>query len=339
MLVLARLARLVGWSVAVIATVGLAFATGAAAQAQRLSLDDLLTGVVGLKTFINPDGRTLKNLGREREGSGVVIDDNGLILTIGYLMVEAHSAEVTTSQGRTVPANIVGYDHESGFGLLRTLAPIKARPMQFGKSADLKENDRALVASAGGQEMVRPVHVFAKREYAGSWEYLLDEAIFTVPAHSAWSGAALINREGKLVGVGSLIVHDVSGKGEGKTGNMFVPIDRLPPILGDLIANGRVAGPGRPWLGLNTDEMRGHLVVGNVTAGGPAEQAGLRRGDIILGINGQVQASLGAFYREVWALGGAGIVVPLDVLQAGEKRRIEIKSMNRLDHLRLKSTF
>jgi S1-C subfamily serine protease len=149
----------------------------------------------------------------------------------------------------------------------------------------------------------------------------------------------LINREGRLVGVGSLILRNVDQKGDGTAGNMFVPIDRLPPILGDLIATGRAAGPGRPWLGVNTDEMRGHLVVTNVTRGGPAEQAGLRRGDIILGVDGRLQDSLAAFYREVWALGGAGTVVPLDVIQQGEKRRIEVKSMNRLDHLKLKSTF
>jgi S1-C subfamily serine protease len=254
-------------------------------------------------------------------------------------MVEAHSAEVTTNDSHSVPANVVGYDHESGFGLLRAITPLKVRPMALGKSAELKQEDRALVASAGGPEMVLPVNVIARREYAGSWEYLLDDAIFTAPAHSAWSGAALINREGKLVGVGSLIVHDALNNGDNVTGNMFVPIDRLPPILGDLMANGRVAGPGRPWLGVNTDEMRGHLVISNVTVGGPAEKAGLRRGDIILGVNGEMPDSLAEFYRKVWALGSAGTVIPLDVVQGGEKRHVDVKSINRLDHLKLKSTF
>jgi S1-C subfamily serine protease len=326
------------WRALLVATV-VALAGSPAQAQQRLSADDLLSGIVHIKTAINPDGRTLKNLGREREGSGMVIDGNGLILTIGYLMVEAHSAEVTTSDGRSVPADVVGYDHESGFGLLRAVAPLKARPVAFGKSDELKEGDRVLAASWGGPEMVAAVHVVAKREYAGSWEYLLDEAIFTAPAHSAWSGAALLNREGRLVGVGSLIVHNVTQTAEAKAGNMFVPIDRLPPILGDLIATGRVAGPGRPWLGVNTDEMRGHLVISNVTRDGPAEQAGLRRGDIILGVNGHPQSTLASFYREVWATGRAGVMVALDVLQGGDKRRVEIKSMNRLDHLRLKSTF
>src|SRR5262245_7969018 len=225
------------------------------------SLDELVAAVVRIKTHINPDGRTIENLGREREGSGIVIDDNGLVLTIGYLMVEAHAAEVITNAGRTVPANIVGYDHETGFGLLRAMEPLKLKPLAFGKSADVKQGDPVLVASYGGAGMVAPVHVVAKREFAGSWEYLLDDAIFTSPPHPAWSGAALINRDGKLVGVGSLIVGDASGSGDGNPGNMFVPIDRLPPILGDLIADGRAASAPRPWLGVNTTEAHGKLIV------------------------------------------------------------------------------
>src|SRR5262245_63710057 len=183
-------------------------ASGTAAAAEAPSLEDLLSAVVRIKTYINPDGRTVQNLGKEREGSGIVIDQNGLVLTIGYLMVEAHAAEVITNAGRTVPANIVGYDHETGFGLLRAIEPLKLKPLAFGRSADVKQGDPVLVASYGGADMVAPVHVVAKREFAGSWEYLLDEAIFTSPPHPAWSGAGLINRDGKLVGVGSLIVGD-----------------------------------------------------------------------------------------------------------------------------------
>jgi S1-C subfamily serine protease len=180
--------------------------------------------------------------------------------------------------------------------------------------------------------------VVAKREFAGGWEYLLDEAIFTAPPHPAWSGAALINHDGKLVGIGSLIVGDASGRGDG-AGNMFVPIDALPPILGDLIADGRVTGPGRPWLGVTTNEALGRLVVAAVTPGSPAEKAGVRRGDVIVGIGGTVAKGLADFYRGIYARGAAGATIPLDVLHDGEHRRFDVKSMNRLDHLKLKSTF
>jgi serine protease Do len=314
-------------------------ASAVAAPAQPTSLEDLTAAVVRIKTHINPDGRTVANLGLEREGSGIVIGSDGLVLTIGYLMVEAHAAEVVTNDGRTVPADVVGYDHETGFGLLRAGAPLNLRPMGLSKSADLREKDPVLVASHGGPGMVAPAHVAGVREFAGSWEYLLDGAIFTTPAHPAWSGAALINREGKLVGVGSLIVRDAAGKGDGEPGNMFVPIDRLPPILADLIAEGRVSGPARPWLGVSVEEIAGRLLVARVTQGGPAEKAGVQRGDILTGVAGETAKNLGDFYRKVWAQGGAGAVVPLDVLRDSQARRIDVESINRLDHLKLKSTF
>jgi S1-C subfamily serine protease len=254
-------------------------------------------------------------------------------------MVEAYAAEVIDNNGRTVPANVVGYDHETGFGLLRTIEPLKLKPMPLGKSAEMREGDPVLIASFGGPAMVGGAYVVAKREFAGSWEYLLDEALFTAPPHPAWSGAALINREGKLVGVGSLIVGDAAGGGDKAPGNMFVPIDRLSPILGDLIAAGRPAGPGRPWLGLTTEELRGRLFVSRVTSSGPAEKAGIKSGDVIVGVNGEQPKSLADFYRKVWAQGSAGANVALDVLQDSEVRRFEVKSINRLDHLKLKSTF
>lgn len=301
------------------------------------SLDDLVSAVVRIKTFIHPEGRTVENLGREREGSGIVIDSGGLVLTIGYLMVEAHAAELVTNAGRSVPADVVGYDHETGFGLLRATEPLKLAPMPFGDSAALKRGDPVLVASHGGTGMVMPAHVVAKREFAGSWEYLLDEAIFTAPPHPAWSGAALINNEGKLVGVGSLIVGDAGG--DSTAGNMFVPIERLPPILADLIAQGRVTTAQHPWLGVTANEVHGRLLVSRVTAGGPAERAGLQRGDIIVGVNGEKSATLADFYRKLWQQGSAGATIRLDVLQNNEIRQIDVKSMDRLDHLKLKSTF
>ena len=309
-----------------------------AAQAQSPTLDQLLSGVVHIKTQITPDGRTAENLGREREGTGLVIDDNGLILTIGYLMVEAISAQIVTNDGHTLGAQVVGYDNETGFGLLQTTSPLKVRALQMGKASDLKTGDRAVVASYGGVGGLLPVTVVAKREFAGNWEYLLDEAIFTTPFHPAWSGAALIGHDGKLIGVGSLAISDTSGKGDDQRGNMFVPIDRLAPILADLISDGRPAA-AHPWLGVNTSEVGGRLVVSRVTPGAPAEKAGLRKGDVILGVNGETAKDLPDFYRKVWSQGRAGADIPLDVLQNHQRRSLQVHSINRLDHLKLNSSF
>jgi S1-C subfamily serine protease len=314
-------------------------AAAATAPAQAASAEELFSAIVQLRTYINPDGRTVKGLGQQRAGSGIVIDDKGLILTIGYLMVEAHTAEVITNDGRKVAADVVGYDHDTGFGLLRAVEPLKIKPLALGKSADLKERDQVLAASFGGRAGIAPAYVVARREFAGAWEYLIDRAIFTAPAHSEWSGAALITRDGKLVGVGALVVGDVTGKGNGIPGNMYVPIDLLPPILADLLSSGRVAGPGRPWLGLNAEEVRGRVFVRRVTAGGPADTAGVHSGDIVVGVNGQAPTSLADFYRKVWAQGGAGARIKLDLLQNAGITRVEVKSINRLDYLKLKTTF
>jgi S1-C subfamily serine protease len=325
---------------AVLLASGVLLPAGVPTASAQLSIAELVSGVVGIKTFINPDARTRENLGRERQGSGMVIDEAGLVLTIGYLMVEAHAAEIVTSAGRTVPADIVGYDHETGFGLLRAIEPLKLKPLAFGKSAAAQKGDPVLVASFGGPAMVGAAHVAAKREFAGEWEYLLEEAIFTAPPHPAWSGAALLNREGKLIGVGSLIVGDTTGDKDGTPGNMFVPIDLLPPILADLLADGRVSGSGRPWVGVTATEVNGRLMVEAVTPGGPADKAGVQRGDFIVGVASEPAKSLAEFYRKVWAQGGAGAAIPLDVQHgAGETRRVDVKSINRLDHLKLKSTF
>jgi serine protease Do len=328
-----------GWLNLLIAAALAMLVVRPALAADTPPLEELVAAVVRIKTHINPEGQTVQGLGRDRDGSGILIDNDGLVLTIGYLMVEAYAAEVITNDGRTVPATVVGYDHESGFGLLRATEPLKLKPIPLGKSADVKERDVVVIASFGGADMVAPAYLVAKREFAGNWEYMLDEALFTSPPHPAWSGAALISREGKLIGVGSLIVGDATGSTEKTPGNMFVPIDRLAPILGDLLSDGRISGPGRPWLGLNADELRGRLFVSRVTPGGPAEKAGVRRGDVIVGVNGDPPKSLADFYRKIWARGGAGAEVPLDVLQDNAVRRVTVQSINRLYTLKLKSTF
>jgi S1-C subfamily serine protease len=323
----------------VFAAAAVALVASSHAKAQSSAADELLSAVVQLNTYINPEGRTVKGLGQQRKGSGIVIDDKGLILTIGYLMVEAQSAEVVTNSGRKTAAEVVGYDHDTGFGLLRATEPLKVKPIALGKSADLKEQDQVLAASFGGRAGIAPAYIMSLREFAAGWEYLIPGAIFTAPAHSEWSGAALVSRDGKLVGVGALVVGDITGQGKNLPGNMYVPIDLLPPIMADLLSNGRVSGPGRPWLGMNVEEVRGRIFVSRVTGDSPAERAGVHTRDIVVSVNGETPHSLADFYRKLWSVGGAGASVPLDLLQDSGIKRIDVKSVNRLDWLRLKSTF
>jgi S1-C subfamily serine protease len=292
--------------------------------------------VVLLRATAPKDARSAATLGEKREGSGIVIDNSGLILTIGYLILEAEGIEIVPANGKAVPATVVGYDHSTGFGLVRTTLPLAVKPIEFGDSATLPEKEPVLIAGFDG---VAPAYVVSKRQFAGFWEYLLDSAIFTAPATVNWSGAALIGRDGRLYGVGSLVVTDAIKPQTYSPGNMFVPIDLLKPILGDLISGGKVSGPARPWIGVNTQEMQGHLVVTRVTRDGPAEKSGLKVGDIIIRIGGEQVSGQVDFYRKLWGKGPAGTAIPLSVLQGAEMRDLVIPSIDRTQHLRTRSTY
>lgn len=309
-------------------------AGGPAADGGGTSVPEVLGGVVGVRAQVPDTARTARTLGTERVGSGVLIDTNGLIVTIGYLILEAHSAKVLLANGDQLPAEIVGYDYASGFGLLRAIGPVDLRPIRLGNSRSLKQDTPVIVASFGGARGVQPALVTSRRDFAGYWEYLLADAIFTAPPHPAFGGAALLDDEGRLLGIGSLAVNDAQS-GEYLPGNMFVPIDRLMATMADLLTDGRPQTPAKPWLGIYTEEAREKLFVARVASDGPAQRAGVVRGDIIVKVAGQNIDSLADFYRKVWALGDAGVKVPLTVLSGSEIKQVEVRSADRYGWLRL----
>ena len=289
-------------------------------------IEKALTGVVKLRTIAAPGAKSNATLGAEREGNGILLGQK-LVLTIGYLVMEADEVEITDHKGRKLPGKVAGFDQETGLGLVRLLAPAQGEPFVLGDAKLLKEKDAVLAAGARGN--IAPACITSRREFTGGWEYLLENAIFTFPPIADWGGAALVEPSGKLVGVGSLFVRDAAGNGSGVPGNMFVPVDILKPILDDLIANGRRKGAQRPWLGVTTFEDADGVNVGRLSADGPGDKAGLERGDIIAAVGTTSVKTLAEFYRAVWSRGEAGVRVPLSIKRGKKELTVDLGSIER----------
>ncbi|MBM4313013.1 MAG: serine protease [Deltaproteobacteria bacterium] len=293
------------------------------------SAEGILKSVVKIRATIPKEAESAGTLGTERQGNGVVIDSEGTILTVGYLIREAESIEVTAQGVRSVGARVVGYDFGTGFGLIRAEKKLGVKPIALGKSSAVQTGDSILVAGHGGKDSVQVSRVISRQEFAGYWEYLLDEAIYTLPAFENFSGAALINADGRLVGIGSLFTQ-VLVPDWGLVGcNISIPIDLLGPIIDDLRKTGRSAKEQRPWLGINAAETQGRIFITKITSGSPAEKAGMKPGDIVLTVDGKEVGGLSDFYRKVWALGSAGVQVPLGILQGSKIRDIKVHSIDR----------
>jgi S1-C subfamily serine protease len=317
---------------------GLGLLVPAAARRARAGPRETARAVVGVRTEADPEARSAQTLGRERIGSGVVIDAAGLVLTIGYLLLEAAGVEIR-AEGRTVPGEVVAYDAQSGLGLARALGPLGVAPAPLGTAAGLVAGTPLLALARVGRLDGRPVTLVDRREFAGYWEYLLDEALFTTPPFEQFGGAVLVDADGAVLGIGSLFVADAAGTGIESPGNLFVPIDLLAPILGDLLAFGRRQAPARPWLGLTLREENGIVRVMRVAEDGPAQRAGVQPGEMVLGVAGERITSLAGFYRRVWGLGAAGVAVPLDLHGGGTLRRVTVASIDRDRWLRWRRTF
>ena len=292
-------------------------------------LDHALASVLGLQANVPEDAFTAGTLGTERAGSGILIRQDGLVLTIGYLITEAESIWLTSSVGGAVPATVLAYDQETGFGLVQALGRLNVPPLEVGARLRVGAGDRAIIAAEGGRRHAVATTVVARQEFAGYWEYLLDRAIFTAPAHPFWGGAALIGGDGSLIGVGSLHVQHSSGRELRRDVNMVVPIDLLPPILDDLLTYGRRNQPPRPWLGLYAAEVEDAIVIAGLSDRGPASKTGLKPGDRILAVRDEPVSSLASFWRRVWSSGPAGSEVILQVGRDKETMKVRILSTDR----------
>jgi len=295
-------------------------------------LERALSSVVGLHSIVPPDAFTADTLGVERAGNGVLIDD-GLVLTIGYLITEAETVWLHLGDGRVVQGHALGFDQETGFGLVQALGKIDLPALETGSSSGADIGERIVVGGAGGRTRSLAGRIAAKQEFAGYWEYVLEEAIFTYPAHPNWGGTALISAEGKLIGVGSLQL-ERARNGKNEHLNMVVPIDLLPPVLEDLRKFGRVNRPVRPWLGLYSTEIEDKIVVVGIAPKGPAARAEIKTGDVVVAVKGDRVSTLASFYRKVWSLGRAGVEVPLTLYREGVTFDVRVNSSDRARFLK-----
>jgi serine protease Do len=287
--------------------------------------------VVRLDVRVPDDATSNRTLGPQRSGTGVVLDEH-TVLTIGYVTLEADAVMVTTASGRRIPASVAGYDHATGFGLVRTVLPMDATPVALGDSDKVSERQRVLTLGHGEPEATELV-VLSRKPFAAAWEYLLEKPIFTFPPVNNWSGAALYDNNGAVIGIGALIVNDAASGQPNVPGNLYVPVNLIKPILGDLLAKGRRTSGVPPWLGITTEAVRGNLMVVRVTPNGPAESAGVVPGDIVLGVGPDNVKDQADFYRRVHDTGPAGVVVPLKLLKGGNVEQVPIKSIDRADML------
>ncbi len=303
-------------------------------------LNQALASVVSLKSRVPADAFSARTLGTEREGSGVVIRPDGLVLTIGYLVGEADSIWITTARGSVVQGHALAYDFETGFGLVQALGRLEAPSLELAGPALPEAGAQAVLAAApnargkGADGAAVACSVVAKEPFAGYWEYLLEEALFTAPAHPSWGGAGLIGEDGKLLGIGSLVLQHRDKRGRRLDLNMCVPVALLHPILDDLLAYGRVNKPARPWLGLYAADQEDGIVVASVATHGPAEKAGLRAGDRILGIDGTEAQDLATLWRSLWSRGAAGVSVTVAAERDGRRFTVPVASADRASFMK-----
>ncbi len=296
------------------------------------NLDSAINSVVKVRTSIPAAAFTADVLGTERIGSGVLINNSGLILTVGYLVTEAETVWLTTNLNQSIPGHVVAYDQSSGLGLVQALGSLDIDASELDSSDLVTVNDDIFFISYGGIEHSLCSKISRIDEFAGYWEYLLEAAIYTSPPHPQWGGAAVFNKKGHIIGIGSLFLQEIF-EGQNLQGNLAIPTSILKSIMGDMLEFGRSSAPARPWLGMYAVESEKTLTVNSLARYGPAELAGVLQGDKVVGVGEESVSTLANFFRSVWTLGAAGVSVPININRNGNQRQLVINSIDRNDFL------
>ena len=308
----------------------LLWASNSYAEITKDKVQRFYESIVSIRSIVPPEAMTAASLGVEREGNGVAIDENH-ILTIGYIVLESESIEIGLSDGRSLPAKLVGYDHTSGFGIIKSIVPLAIQPLKLGNSDDINSDEDLLILPSSNRGAGSIVRSVSRRPFAGWWEYFVESPIYTTPPNRFWAGAPILNGNGEILGIGSLFVSE-SVQGISSPGNMSVPINLLKPILGDLLSNGRRKSKIQPYLGISSDDSNDQIIVTRVSKGGPAFRAGIKPQDRIVTVNGSQISNLESFYKKVWKSGEAGVTIELGVLRGGSLVNFIVKTVDRLDY-------
>jgi serine protease Do len=307
-------------------------APGEVVAPKRASITEFNSSIVKIETKVPKDAQSVATLGAQRIGSGVIIGE-GLVLTIGYVLLEADVVNITNGRGGTIPGNVAGYDHATGFGLVKALVPLEGRALSLGDSDRLKVQEKVLTQGHGEGEATE-LMVASRRTFSGGWEYMIEKPIYTFPAVNNWSGSALISHDGQLMGIGSLIVNDAADAPRGLPGNLFVPVNLLKPILEELLAKGRRRSNIQPWLGMTTELVQDRLLVVRVSKDGPAALAGVEAGDVVMSVGQDAISGQADFYSRVWKLGPAGTAVKLRLANSRGTKDVEIQSIDRFEFMK-----
>jgi len=311
-------------------TLLLLFANNSYADLTKEKIEQFYESIVSVRSIVPSEARTAASLGVEREGNGVAIDEKH-ILTIGYIVIESESIEIGLPDGRRLPAKLVGYDHTTGFGIIKSIVPLKMPSLKLGDSDNIDSEQDLLILPSPNRGAGSIVRSVSRRPFTGWWEYFVENPIYTTPSNGLWAGAPILNNNGEILGIGSLFVSE-SVPGIFSPGNMSVPINLLKPILEDLISNGRRKSKIQPYLGISSDDSNNQIIVTRISDGGPAFQAGIRPQDIIVTINGSQVSDLKSFYQKLWKSGEAGITIELSVLRRGTIMNFSVKTVDRLDY-------
>ena len=280
--------------------------------------------LVFLRAEIPEDHPSAAVLGEERMGAGVAVSPDR-VLTAHYLVLGASRVEVTALDGRVNPTAGIAVDHESGLALL-TVERSDLEPAKISTAKAQPGQPVFLLTCTGEQERRGASgHVSSVEPFEAFWEYMLDEAIMTTAMNPGLAGGPLLDDRARVLGVVSLGLAAVGRYSLAIPAPLFA---RRRALLES--PNPMPAAERHAWIGFYTQASDETVAVTGVVSGGPAEKAGLERGDVVLSVDGETVTNLRELYDALWRK-GPGEVVGMQILREESIQVIEVVAGDRYE--------